>query len=230
MTSGRDMAVGHTARLALTAMLVWLHAARAAAHVRSHACRLPTVPPSTLRAPSTLACAVDSLAVLSLPHEPDPDLAPDGVVHAVCRGLQHDDKPEPNTGLSRLYRFSTYELRSALTRRENRVDDSEARFVQYADSPALIVLLDCHSFELTQPPKIIAGTQTRGALATQIVLVREERGFRWKSGYERPADQVGTLTEELYLFTLEQQRRPPLAGCWLIKELLSGAQHAFRET
>ena len=210
------MAVSGMARV-LLAGLAWLHPQRAGAH------RFPIAPRTVPRAPSALACASDRLAALSLPSEPDPKLEPDGVVRAICRGLQHNDTPNPNAGLSRLFNFATYECRAALTARKGK--ETEARFVRYADSPALIALLGCDSFELTQPPTVIPGTQTRGALATQIVLVREARGFRYKSGHERPAEQVGTLHEENYLFTLEQQRRPPLAGCWMVKELLPMRHH-----
>ena len=118
-------------------LLAWLP--HAGAHVPSGAYRWLSAPQSMPRAPTALAC--DSLSALSLPHVPDPLLEPDGVVHVICRGLQHNDTPEPNAGLSRLYRFATYECRSALTRRENRLDDSDHQiFIRQSSGSHQVVI------------------------------------------------------------------------------------------
>ena len=73
---------------------------------------------------------------------------------------------------------------------------------------------------------LIVGTQTRGALATQVVVVEETLGFRFRSGHERPeAERADETRSERYLFTLTLERRPPLQGCWLVKELLPMRHH-----
>ena len=64
----------------------------------------------------------------------------------------------------------------------------------------------------------------RGALATQVVTVVEERGFRTSAGLERKPEDQGTHSED-YLFTLQQERRPPLAGCWMVKEMIMMKHH-----
>lgn len=53
----------------------------------------------------------------------------------------------------------------------------------------------------------IPGTQNRGAGCKMIVDVRPRDGRPFK--------------ERKFLWTLEQERRPPLAGCWLISSVLA---------
>jgi hypothetical protein len=165
-----------------------------------------------------------SLMALSLPAEPSEALSPNDVVSVLCRGLQHNHIPSCDTGLRRLFAFATYECRAALTARKGK--ETVERFMKYAESPALVALLGCRSFKLLGEPTVIVGTQTRGALATQVVVVEETLGFRFRSGHERPeAERAEETRSERYLFTLTLERRPPLQGCWLVKELLPMRHH-----
>tara|TARA_B110001452_G_scaffold265721_1_gene270954 strand:+ start:1032 stop:1583 length:552 start_codon:yes stop_codon:yes gene_type:complete len=170
----------------------------------------------------TLDDATRSLEALSLPMEPSPDLEPAAVVRTVCRGLQHADAPTPNAGLERLYRFTTFECRAALTARQGK--NSVERFVEYAN---LYSLLRCPSFSIVGDATIIAGTPTRGALASLAVDVVEPVGFRFPSGHERPAstEVQPPIRTERYQFTLSQERRPSLAGCWLVHAVLPMREH-----
>ena len=165
---------------------------------------------------------IDSLEALSLPMEPSPELEPAAVVRAVCRGLQHADTPTLNAGLERLYRFSTFECRAALTARQGK--NSVEAFVCYAN---LYSLPRCPSLALVGGTTIIPGTQTRGALASLAVDVVEPIGFRFPSGHERPAsdEMEPPVRTERYQFTLSQERRPPLAGCWLVHAVLPMREH-----
>lgn len=171
------------------------------------------------------ALAAQELAVLSLPSEPSPELSPADVVTALCRGLQSNQVPTPDAGIERVYHFTTYECRAALTARKGYKSGVE-RFVQHA---MLYSLVECRSFRLVGEPTIIAGTQTRGAMASLAVDVQYDPGFRFKSGFERrapPADADDGASEgERYLFTLQQERRPPLAGCWLVRSLMPAREH-----
>ena len=179
--------------------------------------------PAARHAP--VRCDLDDaarLAVLSLPTEPDVALEPADVMYAVCRGLQCNDVPEPDAGLARLFNFATYECRAALTARQGK--ETVERFKKYADSPVMDAILRCSTFEPRTEPTVIAGTPTRGALATQVVTVVEERGFRTSAGLERKPEDQGTFSED-YLFTLQQERRPPLAGCWMVKEMIMMKHH-----
>lgn len=79
---------------------------------------------------------------------------------------------------------------------------------------------------------LLPGTMTRGDMATVVVAVSEPGGgYRFRqSGYPRPAGKESTGSgtgeeEELYLFTLQKERRPPLLGCWMLKELLPMRHH-----
>ena len=165
----------------------------------------------------TLEEATRSLEALSLPTDPSPELDPAAVVRTVCRGLQHADTPTPNAGLERLYRFATFECRAALTARQGK--SSVERFVEYAN---LYSLLRCPSFSIVGEATIIAGTQTRGALASLAVDVVEPIGFRFPSGHERPpsSEVQPPIRTERYQFTLSQERRPPNAGCWMVHAVL----------
>mmetsp|Transcript_70654 Transcript_70654/g.117357 ORF Transcript_70654/g.117357 Transcript_70654/m.117357 type:complete len:258 (+) Transcript_70654:258-1031(+) len=180
------------------------------------------------------------LAALSLPTEPSNALSPTDVVTLLCRGLQHAHVPTANAGLYRLHNFCTYECRASLTAREGYKSGPE-RFVQKA---MLWALPGCHSFEIVSEPTIIPGTQTRGTMASMAVEVCEQVCFYYRSGHERDGasarevwvdplqrgiDGGGSggndngkceLRCERYLFQLTQERRPPLAGCWLVSSLM----------
>ena len=185
--------------------------------------------------------ALDEIGLmgLSLPAEPTTELSPEGVVLSLCRGLQHNHVPHEDAGLERLFRFCTYECKASLTTRKGYKDPTGKRFVEHAQ---VYTLLGCRSFALVGESTIIAGTPTRGALATIAVDVEETLGFRFASGYERrppgsssaaaasssaaAASEEETRSHEpevrieRFRFTLTQERRPPLAGCWMVKELI----------
>ena len=169
----------------------------------------------------------EKLTALSLPSEPSPDLTPQDVVRCLCMGLKFANVPNVGDGLRRVYHFTTYECRAALTSRKGYKSGPE-RFVKFAEMWALP---GCVSFQLVSEPTIIPGTQTRGAMASVAVDVVETLAFRHKSGFERvgsadesvgpgeEANEPSTRTER-YLFTLQQERRPPLTGCWMVTTLM----------
>lgn len=151
-----------------------------------------------------------ALLALSLPSAPAPELGPALVVSALCRGLQHNDVPAVDAGLERLYRFATFECRAALTARKGK--NSVERFCRYAESPALTDLLHSTAFTVAEDVTLIAGTQTRGALATVVVdVTAADPGFRTRSGLERSAEErARRKPPERYLFTMQaRSARPP---------------------
>ena len=82
------------------------------------------------------------------------------------------------------------------------------RFVEYASSPAFSCIVNCRDFEVSLP-RITPGTQTRGPMATVMVQVRG-----WQDdGSEEEGQRVR--------WTLEEQRRPPLSGCWMVREVIA---------
>ena len=166
---------------------------------------------------------------MDLPGDPSTELSPEGVVLTLCHGLQRNNEPLDNAGLRRLFKFCTYECRAALTTRKGYKDPTGERFVRHAE---VWTLKGCQAFRLAGSSTVIPGTLTRGTLAIVAVDVDEAVGFRFASGYERtdtsdshggPAD--ARVKTERYRFTLEQQRRPPAAGCWMVKELIPMREH-----
>jgi hypothetical protein len=66
----------------------------------------------TVRAPMVaMSTPVD---LDSLPMQPTPELSAPEVVEVICRGLQHNDYPEPDAGIVRLYNFMTPQGRVSL--------------------------------------------------------------------------------------------------------------------
>ena len=164
----------------------------------------------------------------SLPSGPSPSLDAEFIVSLICFGLQHLDTPDPDRGLERLFYFATSECRAALTARRG-IEELD-RFVGHANSQALQPLLRCSDFDVGEPI-LIPGTPTRGAITTFVVTVWDKTTpFRHHSGFERQANledcwlaEAGTSPSdrtELVRFTLQQERRPPLQGCWMVKEIL----------
>ena len=99
--------------------------------------------------------------------------------------------------------------------------------------------------QLLGEARITPGTNTRGALATQLIEVANDPledesdtkssiegilrgddaylGAILKSAREGtplPSPPMAVLTKSRFWVSLEQQRRPPQQGCWLIKEML----------
>ena len=218
--------------IATVAYSAWPHHSISTVSLRSPRCL------TTLTVPfnDESSAAFAKLQVLSLPSGPSPELTPVDVVLTLCSGLKNNDVPNPNDGVRRVHEFTTFECRAALTSRKGARSGVE-RFVEHA---ALHALPGCSSYALAGEPTIIAGTQTRGAMASICVDVVEALSFRHKSGFERqkedgsgdqyalvPAEEdleEATRTER-YLFQLAQERRPPLAGCWMVTSIMPARDH-----
>ena len=91
------------------------------------------------------------------------------------------------------------------------VGGSLADFLKYARNPTFAQLVDHESWSGKLGNRIPA-TQTRGALTTTMVTVQTNRG-----------------QERKFLWTLQQQRRPPDQGCWLVHECLY-VENAIEQT
>ena len=91
------------------------------------------------------------------------------------------------------------------------VGGSLADFLKYARNPTFAQLVDHESWSGKLGNRIPA-TQTRGALTTNMVTVQTNHG-----------------QERKFLWTLQQQRRPPDQGCWLVHECLY-VENAIEQT
>ena len=111
----------------------------------------------------------------ALPMEPTPDLGPAEVAHLICAGLQDNDDPAPDTGITRLYNWMTPPGRVSVAppppRSGLQGKVSLDYFLEEAASPALGALMGCTRFSLVGELTIMPGSQTRGRIATQLVEV-----------------------------------------------------------
>lgn len=166
------------------------------------------------------------LALLNAPSFPDPDLDAETVALNCIRSLQWVDNPTPNAGLKRCYNFLTYGCRAAVTGR--RGGKSIEKFIQHGIyAPALQPFMGASRVELGMGTYTPAKAPTRGALVSfpvQIfgapVLALQHPSGMLRSGVA----QEPPVTD--FVIRLEQQRRPPDLGCWLIYEILD-VRHAF---
>jgi hypothetical protein len=176
-------------------------------------------------------------ATRPLPQTPTPNLDPRQLVDSALRALVPSTTTPPTTSatitqddaLRRLFAHATYECRAALTARKGK--DCADRFVQHAPSShALGAILRAYSYAISAETTLIAGTPTRGALATQLVAIQELASPRHPSGHLRSEEEraatASEMNEELFLFTLQQARRPPLDDCWLVHGIVPMRHHA----
>ena len=164
------------------------------------------------------------VARLPMPTEPEPSIEPARVARHFARGLQRVDSPDANAGLERAFDWMTFECRKAVTARQGA--STVERFVEYGRlSPALMPFMHCEALRWGRPT-VTPATTTRGALASFPVEILRGKGIRHASGFQRAdvnPDDVRDdedYTSTRFVVRIQQQRRPPLQGCWLISEVL----------
>jgi hypothetical protein len=166
------------------------------------------------------------LTLLNLPTEPSPDLNPETVALACCRSLQWVDYPTELAGLKRCFDFFTFECRKTVTARQG--GNTVERFCEYGLlSPALQPFMGATRVELGNATFTPAQAPLRGALASFPVVITGASvlSVQYPSGIGRQG--ITTELPKTYMVVrLEQQRRPPGQGCWLVKEVLD-VRHAF---
>jgi hypothetical protein len=77
------------------------------------------------------------------------------------------------------------------------------KFRQYATNPVFGYLVNCDDWEALSIGPVIQGTPTRGHMQTVLMAAKK-----------------GAEERRTFLWTLQQERRPPLQGCWIIHEVL----------
>lgn len=167
--------------------------------------------PSTLLLPVLLlasgAKCSDHIRTLQLPFRPHPSLEPAEVVRALSEGLQANDSPTDNAGLQRLFAFTTFECRKALTGRQGAGDID--RFIRYAQNPVVNTLRNARAFQL-HPATLIKATEERAALASM-------RSDVW--GWETDGSEDDAPRHVRWV--LQQVKYPgPLQHAWLVHELI----------
>jgi len=171
------------------------------------------------RARTRVVCRA-STANEVLPMRPSPDLEPIEIVNACFGGLQKPNEPMLDSGYERLFNFCTYTCRKAITGRMGA--DSLANFTKHTELlPAVQPFTRAASIRIVEEPTIIAGTPTRGTMASVGVDVFIAPAFRHASGFEKESDAPEALR---FAVRLQQERRPPKN--WLITEILD-TRYAF---
>mmetsp|Transcript_21985 Transcript_21985/g.32368 ORF Transcript_21985/g.32368 Transcript_21985/m.32368 type:complete len:289 (+) Transcript_21985:163-1029(+) len=166
------------------------------------------------------------LTLLKAPTEPSPDIPPEEIVKMCCRSLQFVDHPTENAGLERCYNFFSFECRKAVTARKG--GSSIERFCQYGLlSPALQPFMGARSIRVGEGTYTPPSPPSRGALASFPVeiLGASVLTLQYQSGMDRNGVACSPPVTNMVV-RLEQQRRPPNLGCWLIREVLD-IRHAF---
>lgn len=156
--------------------------------------------------------------LLNLPSTPNPDLDPETVATTCCRSLQWVDYPTSNAGLARCFDFFTWECRKVVTAR--RGGDMVERFCEHGLlSPALQPFMGAYRVDIGNSTYTPA-TAVRGAWVSYPIVIQGAPvlAVQYLSGMNRTGVAEPPITH--MVMRLEQQRRPPMQGCWLVKEIL----------
>ena len=141
---------------------------------------------------------------LELPDGPSESISPLELVTACMRANQRNDAAEEviKRGADWGRRYNWLFFNDVV--RANWGGDPDEFCRQERNQPK--GLANCEEFNIEEP-NVIAGTPTRGALCTMIVKVKCRDAI--------------PMPSRRFLWTLQQERRPPLTGCWLIREVLA---------
>lgn len=162
---------------------------------------------------------VAEMTLVQAPNKVTSDLDAFQTAALVCRSLQFVDYPEKGAGLKRCFEFFTLDCRAAVTARQGA--KSVERFMEYGQlAPALQPFMGATKVVLGDATFTEARPPLRGALCSfpvtiegaPILSVQYPSGMR-KVGVSQPPTTNMVLR-------LEQQRRPPHQGCWLVREIL----------
>ena len=163
-----------------------------------------------------------------IPTSPSPELDAPTVANLVCRSLQWVDYPTSLAGLKRCYEFFTPSFREFATARQG--GKTVERFVQFGVlAPALQPFMGASrvNVKFDEATMIDAKPPLRGALCTIPIDIcgAPVLTLQHPSGIHRAGIATSPPITKMVL-RLEQQRRPPHQGCWMVREILD-VRHAF---
>jgi len=140
-----------------------------------------------------------------LPLSPSPSLSAEEVLVAVFRGLQFVDVPDLSAGLVRCYAFMDLACKKLVTGHGNVPEERTlAKFVGHAAHSAKILpFLGADRLAFGETSRI-PGTPTRGEIVTMPLRVTPK----------------GKAEEQVFMVRLQKQRRPPLAGAYMVTDLI----------
>ena len=167
-----------------------------------------------------------SLTLRKFPRQPTPDLSPEAVAIGCLRNLQFVDYPTEGAGLQRIYPFLTWTCVKHIVGENNEQGNlgGVERFCQLgALSPVLQPLFGATKIKLDSPQNmtVMPGTPTRGTVVSMTVKVTtaEVMKFQHKSGAIRDGISQNPPQVDM-IIRLIQERLPPLAGCWLVRDII----------
>lgn len=167
------------------------------------------------------------LTLLNAPSKPDPDLSAESVAITCIRSLQWVDYPKPADGLRRCYEFLTYGCREIVTARRGG-GKSVDKFVEHGlYAPALQPFMGASRVEIGDCTYTPAKAPYRGALASFPVTITGAAvlSLQHPSGMDRDGITTEPPVTNMVV-RLEQLRRPPNQGCWMVYEIMD-VRHAF---
>jgi len=129
-----------------------------------------------------------------------------------------------DAGLEVCFHFSNDRCRAA-------IGGSLDNFNEYASNPTFDYLINCESWKILSVGPAIEGTQHRGSMQTVLMTARTEKqteseNTKDETKASRKADDDGGRR---FLWTLQQERRPPRQGCWMVHEVLY-TKNAYLQT
>ena len=139
--------------------------------------------------------------------QPNPSITPEQVVR-FCMDTFVEYPDNSNIGLEVCFSFSSDQCRAAL-------GGSFMEFTEYAMNPTFQYLVTAPSYRLVSVGPVIPGTAHRGSMQTILM--------------EADCKSAATTMSRRFLWTLQQERRPPRQDCWMIHEVLY-VKNAFHQT
>jgi hypothetical protein len=143
-----------------------------------------------------------------LPH-PNPDYNAQDVVQACMSTLLH----KRDEGLEVCFNFSSDRCRAAL-------GGSLQKFNEYANNPVFSFLVQCADWNIVSVGPIIQGTPTRGSMQTILMDAIPRSNPQQHEVSKERQQQQQSKDARRFLWTLQQERRPPRQGCWVIHEVM----------
>ncbi|KAL7531159.1 hypothetical protein ACHAXR_003877 [Thalassiosira sp. AJA248-18] len=110
--------------------------------------------------------------------------------------LLQNDVPKENAGLEVCFNFSSDRCRAAF-------GGSLEDFILHASNPTFGSMTNANEYSVLSVGPVIAASMTRGAMQTVSIKVTPAKG-----------------NDRTFLWTMQQERRPPRQGLWLVHECI----------
>jgi hypothetical protein len=147
--------------------------------------------------------------------QPNPEWDAPTVLQACMDALLRYRTDDRAAGLEVCFNFSSDRCRASF-------DGSLDRFTAFSSNPVFSCLVNCQAYEIVSIGPVIASSATRGAMQTVLMDAMPQQ----------PKEAVSSSSSSSgrrFLWTFQQERRPPRQGCWIIHEVIY-VKNAFHQT